>query len=299
MLPRPSGIVRYIFVAVLIIFALYAFSSNTYDLRSSAFSQVSSAGKFNLFENAAANGQARDTRPKQVPVGDVPNDDSTESSEKDDSTDSNSGDKQTTAQPEHHPIDKLIFDAQNRFAALVSKRTKTVEDAAQAYRKRRGRHPPPGFDEWFQYAQSNNALIVEDFFDQIYDDLQPFWGLDPAVLRRESWDFEMVINVRDGNATADSNWFWTKIWLEMIKTFDHLLPDMDIPLNAMDEPRMIVSHEEIANYMDKAAGTVNLPGAKKVISAFQKLPLPGKGEPDLKTRKKDWESTSKCILLRV
>lgn len=225
----------------------------------------------------------------------MPNEDSTELtelSEANESTKPGTGDRHKTARPERHPIDKLIFDAQNRFAALVSKRTKSVGDAAQAYRKRRGRHPPPGFDEWFEYAKSNNALIVEDFFDQIYDDLQPFWGLEPAILRRESWDFEMTINVRNGNATADSNWFWTKIWLEMIQTFDHLLPDMDIPLNAMDEPRVIVPHEDIATYMDEAARTVSLPDPNKVISAFQKLPPPGKGEPDLETRNKDWESTS-------
>lgn len=43
-----------------------------------------------------------------------------------------------------HPIDSLIFDAHTKFNTLLSKQTETVEAAAQAYRKRRGRHPPPG-----------------------------------------------------------------------------------------------------------------------------------------------------------
>ncbi|UKZ76476.1 hypothetical protein TrVFT333_004181 [Trichoderma virens FT-333] len=151
--------------------------------------------------------------------------------------------------------------------------------------------PSPGFDKWFEFARSKNAIIVEDFFDRIYQDLQPFWGLDPAVIRKESWDFEMTINIRDGNATARSDFFWTKIWLKMIKTIDHLLPDMDIALNAMDEPRLVVPWEEMAGYMKNASKTIKMPKSKNVIREFQKLPRSGTGDVEVKTRPKNWEKT--------
>ncbi len=281
MLPRPSGIVRYIIVAIIFIFLLYGLSSTTYDVRSSPFKQASTAEDPKPIDHTAVNKQGSAAPAEQVPVDTASKQGSTKTT-------------QSSSNHARHPIDKLIFDAQNRFAALLSKETKSLGEAAQAYRKRRGRHPPPGFDKWFEYAQSHNALIVEDFFDQVYHDLEPFWGMDPAVIRRESWDIEMTINVREGNATAGSDFFWTRIWLEMIKTFDHLLPDMDLPLNAMDEPRLVVPHENITTYMRKAAKTVNLPKAKTVISEFQKLPAPGTGDLDIETRSKNWESTSKC-----
>lgn len=191
-----------------------------------------------------------------------------------------------------HPIDKLIYDAQHNYAELLSKESQTVEEAAQAYRKRRNRHPPPGFDKWFQFAQENDAVIVEDFFDQVYHDLEPFWGLPPAVMRKESWDYEMTIRVRDGKANTTSKWFWTVIWHDMVESIEHLLPDMDMALNAMDEPRLVVPWEDINGYMKEAAKTVGIKKPQEVVTEFQRLPKPGTGDREIKTRPKDWQDIS-------
>ncbi|KAI0401923.1 glycosyltransferase family 90 protein [Xylaria palmicola] len=191
-----------------------------------------------------------------------------------------------------HPIDELIRVAEKSFKEVLAKESTTLAEAAKAYRERRGRHPPPGFDKWFQFARDNDAIIVEDFFDRIYHDLNPFWGLDPKVIRKEAWDFEMTINVRNHNASAESDWFWTQIWLDMFKTIEHLLPDMDVALNAMDEPRLVVPWEEIATYMQKAERNRKLTPVRDVISTFQDLPPPGEAPKKPVTRKKNWEETS-------
>ncbi|KAI0802875.1 glycosyltransferase family 90 protein [Xylaria sp. FL0064] len=191
-----------------------------------------------------------------------------------------------------HPIDELIRLADKNFKEILAKETTTLADTAKAYRERRGRHPPPGFDKWFEFAQENNAIIVEDFFDRIYHDLNPFWGLEPKIIRKESWDFEMTINIRNHNASAQSDWFWTQIWLKMFKTIEHLLPDMDVALNAMDEPRLVVPWEQVAKYMRDAERTRKLIPADKVISTFQDLPDPEEGYKKPATRKYKWEETS-------
>lgn len=192
-----------------------------------------------------------------------------------------------------HPIDKLIYDAQETFSKLIYKETYTVEQAAKVYRERRGRHPPPGFDRWHDFARSRNAVIIEDFFDQIYHDIEPFWGIEPLYLRRQVSQAGMTINVREGNASAESDWFWTQIWLKMIKEIDVYLPDMDIPLNAMDEPRLIVPWEDLDGYMKKAAKTIILPTTETVNSSFQKLPAPQTGELGIQVPNIEWEDTSK------
>jgi hypothetical protein len=193
-----------------------------------------------------------------------------------------------------HPIDTLVYDAQNEFAGLLKKKSNTLAEAAQAYRKRRGRHPPPGFDKWWEFATSLNAVIVEDFFDQIYHDLEPFWGMDPALMRKEAANYEMTINVRNGKAKAHSEWFWTVIWLDLIKTIEEFLPDMDLALNPMDEPRIVAPFEEVSKYMQKAAKTVNLPNPRDVVSEFQDLPSPNKIEPQVKLQPKTWSNNSMC-----
>ena len=256
---RPSGLVRYVFVAILILCAMYAFSSDSYGVQMPDFTSPRPAGP--------------DPKP-----GESTTEHSTPSE-----PEKPASDKVTTSKGPH-PIDELIFDSQNVFAELVSKESKTLSEAAQAYRKRRGRHPPPGFDKWFEFARGLDGMVVEDFFDQIYDDLNPFWGMDPAMLRRESWDFEMTINIRDHKASTGSDWFWTKIWLNMTKTIEDMLPDLDLPLNAMDEPRIVVPFEDVNDFMSKSLATLSLPDPKKVITEFSKLPEVGHKEPDVEPR---------------
>ncbi len=199
-----------------------------------------------------------------------------------------------------HPINALVKAADKEFASQLAKATETLPDAAAAYRKRRGRHPPPGFDKWHAFAQEKNALIVEDFWDQIYHDLEPFWGVKPAQIRKDAREFEMRIEVRDHKASTGSGWFWTKIWLDMIQTVEHLLPDMDLAMNAMDEPRMVVPWEDINAYMKKAAKTRKIVDVKKVVSDFGKLPplgAPIQEAPSAETPPVTWERDSKLTFL--
>lgn len=188
-----------------------------------------------------------------------------------------------------HPIDTLIMEADTLFQDTMMKESHSLRNAAAAYRTRRGRHPPPGFDQWYEHAKDNGALIVEDFFDQIYHDLAPFWGLAPATMRKESWDYEMNINIRNGHATSTSNWFWTEIWLNLTQSIEHMLPDMDIPLNAMDEPRILLPWEQVNSYMDMERKSKSMPEPSEVITTFINLPPPGKGDLDTPTRPKNFE----------
>lgn len=189
-----------------------------------------------------------------------------------------------------HPIDALIESAEAEYKHKLSKEAKSLNEASARYRERRGRHPPPGFKEWYEFATKHDAVIVEDFWDQVYHDLGPFWALDAGQIRREAWDFEMTINIRNHNATAQSDWFWTQIWLKLIKTIEHLLPDMDIALNAMDEPRMVVPWEDINSYMQKEQKSRKIVDPKFTVTEFQKLGAVGSGEPNMKPREKVWDT---------
>lgn len=165
-------------------------------------------------------------------------------------------------------IDKLIRDADAQFRSVLSKESRTLEAAAARYRERRGRHPPPGFDLWWQLASKTRAVVVEDFWDQIYTDIEPFWGMPATQMRHEAHDFEMTIQIRNGSASAGSDWFWTQIWLDMIMQIEMYLPDMDIALNAMDEPRIVTPWEDINRYMTEAQKMRKLVDPKDAITTF-------------------------------
>lgn len=194
-----------------------------------------------------------------------------------------------------HPIDDLVEGAEKKLQDLLSHESKDIKSAAARYRERRGRHPPPHFDKWFAFAQKHNAIIVEEFFDQIYHDIGPFWGQAPAQLRRDASRYEMLIKIRNGKASSGSDWFWTKIWLEMIQTIQGDLPDMDLALNAMDEPRILLPWEDINGYMEKERASRNMPAARDVVTKFRSLAE--HPDEELEARKMNWEKDR--MLLRL
>jgi hypothetical protein len=146
-----------------------------------------------------------------------------------------------------HPIDWLIHDAQQEWKRLLLQESHRLEDAARQYRQRRGRHPPPGFEQWFAFAQEKDAVIIEDLFDQIYDDIGPYWSLEPHEMRRRASGWEPRIVLRNHNQTTvgTAGPGWLEGWTDLISTIEQFLPDMDIPVNGMDESRLIISWEAL------------------------------------------------------
>lgn len=173
-----------------------------------------------------------------------------------------------------HPIDELVRRADEELQSLLRKEAGDVHSAAQAYRERRGRQPPPGFDAWFNFAKENDALVVEDFFDQIYHDLAPFWGVPALQIRQQANDFLHRISIRSGNVTSRTDIErreWMELWKELVQTVGQHLPDMDLPINVMDESRMVVPWEEIDGYMEKERASREIVPAGKLKQNFTGL----------------------------
>ncbi|KAI0452635.1 lipopolysaccharide-modifying protein [Xylaria acuta] len=154
-----------------------------------------------------------------------------------------------------HPISGLIEDAYTRFSRLLGRRSWSLAHAASRYRELRGRHPPPGFDKWFEAAQNHDAIVVEEFFDRIHHDINPFWGADPHEMRRRARALPHAIRVRNGKIAhpADDDGpdpprkDRLQLWEALVRDMLPHLPDLDIPLNLLDEPRVLVPWEEITS----------------------------------------------------
>ncbi|CAK7209907.1 hypothetical protein SBRCBS47491_000600 [Sporothrix bragantina] len=154
-----------------------------------------------------------------------------------------------------HPIDQLIKDAEQAFHAAIAEDPDSLLKAAHAYRRRRGRHPPPGFDIWYKTAKEVNALIPESFFDRIYDDLEPFWGSEPKMLRFQAYSFPHVIRVRRGHvyhfSDTEDKTNWIQLWADSLKEFAEFLPDVDIPVNIMEHPRLAMPWENLQKIVEE------------------------------------------------
>ncbi|CAK4030832.1 Hypothetical predicted protein [Lecanosticta acicola] len=180
-----------------------------------------------------------------------------------------------------HPIDKLIVDANAAFStALADGNPPTVALAAAAYRERRGRHPPPFFDKWFEWAQENNCTHIESMFDQVYEDVEPFWGAHPAKVRADAASWPVILSVRDGvierRRMTEPMWGSRDMsWHKMLAQIpSNSLPDVDIPLNTDDKAHIFVPWEEINGYMEKAATTRTIRPADKMTQDYSSYPPP-------------------------
>ncbi|OLN85576.1 Beta-1,2-xylosyltransferase 1-like protein 1 [Colletotrichum chlorophyti] len=174
-----------------------------------------------------------------------------------------------------HPIDWLIHDARTKQAAVLQKRSRTLHSAAQRYRDRRGRHPPPGFQQWFRHAMDTDAVIIEEFFDRIYDDIRPFWALDPSTITKQANAGEHVVRVRNGTATSDGHVEgkepWLELWTALVSEFAQHLPDVDMPINYMQEARILVPWKDMEKYVTKEGKSRNMPTKNKATSEFRSL----------------------------
>jgi hypothetical protein len=159
-----------------------------------------------------------------------------------------------------HPITLLMRKADEAWRAYEEGRSTTFTAAVRKYRNKYGRHPPPGFKDWYQYARERNVHNVDDF-DQIMDDLRPFWAIEPRVIRdlaANMWKDEeqgiMGIHIRNHKVVKVNHPSWrSELMVTLIKKFIKYLPDMDIAANRLDQPRVVVPWGDMQSLLTKEA----------------------------------------------
>ncbi|EME38420.1 glycosyltransferase family 90 protein [Dothistroma septosporum NZE10] len=181
-----------------------------------------------------------------------------------------------------HPIDALMAQAEifNSETLTPEHNPRTVADAAAAYRKRRGRHPPPMFDMWFAWAKEHDCLVIENVFDQVHENIEPFWGADAATTRRNAESFSISLSARGGKTEIRRTipphvGGWVENRQSMLREIPAGgLPDVDMPINIDDVAHVYTSWEEINRYMKAASLTRGLRPAAEMIQQYTSLPPP-------------------------
>lgn len=174
-----------------------------------------------------------------------------------------------------HPITKLMADAEEKFRNMLSRQSKTLEDAVIEYRKRYGREPPKGFGDWWQFAQDNNVKLVDEF-DAIDEDLAPFWNMSAVEFRRRtiqvselpSIDLVRIINGKAQGTSidkSDSEQGRRALgFMALLEKFQNKLPDMHLAINSKAEGRILVpwEHRQFPNMtlQDSSGGITSMVG---------------------------------------
>ncbi|KAJ7059525.1 glycosyltransferase family 90 protein [Mycena amicta] len=155
-----------------------------------------------------------------------------------------------------HPIPALMDAADTRFRAKLSRQSTSLAAAVVEYKRRYRRPPPAGFDKWYAFAKKAGFVMIDEF-DAVVDDLEPFWSITGAELRRRA---ELVgalpsvdvVQVRGGRAKAVSGGKGfadsevgarAKGFKAMLDACAKDLPNMDFTINAKAEGRVVVPWE--------------------------------------------------------
>ncbi|WVQ73253.1 hypothetical protein IAR50_002821 [Cryptococcus sp. DSM 104548] len=154
-----------------------------------------------------------------------------------------------------HPIPLLLDLGEKRWEELLSRQSRTLEEAVREYMRRYGRRPPRGFDKWWDFAMRHN-LVLPDEYDRINLDLAPFLALPKEEMKRRR---EMVDNmsetftlvVKNGSVDIEIkdegglNWGGTlpraSDTATLLRAFSEHLPDMRATFSIFDQPQIYLS----------------------------------------------------------
>jgi hypothetical protein len=109
---------------------------------------------------------------------------------------------------DHRPIPSFMNRASRSFEEYTNTASSaTLQDAVKEYISRYQRPPPPGFDHWYKFAVQRGSKVINEY-DQIVNDLRPFWGVEPKVLRQRvaetagnEWNSIGMVSVRNHKAS--------------------------------------------------------------------------------------------------
>ena len=148
------------------------------------------------------------------------------------------------------------MDAKRVFAKLKQTQSKSLQEARREYERRYQRHPPPGFDRWYDAATKADATVIDNF-DAIMNAFEPFWGYtghEVRALTNMATDTkEMILKFSIRNNVLSISQFlgYERYTEEMDRWLQPLLqakvlPDMDLAYSAEDEPRVVVPYDLLA-----------------------------------------------------
>lgn len=161
--------------------------------------------------------------------------------------------------PERHPVQILIRNAQNDFETMLQNQSKNLTDAREEYRRRYNLDPPPGFDAWYEFAESHSSLIIDNF-DLLHETISPLLKLSGQEIRatmdlvkeisgNEIWSCDFVGHeaktyCAHAHRTYDRHIGY--MFDTLFRDLSGVIPDVKILVSHIDEPRVLYPQEGLA-----------------------------------------------------
>ncbi|OBT69929.1 hypothetical protein VE03_00601 [Pseudogymnoascus sp. 23342-1-I1] len=180
-----------------------------------------------------------------------------------------------------HPVGLLVYQGQINADSWSNQASSndSLQAAVDEYKSRYHRLPPPNFDKWFEYAKDRNCTTINDY-DQIYEDLLPFWGVKPSLIRKRSTIFHKnsgfisiqidkekvdIVHVSEEYTHLDSP------IINMINSFATWLPQMQIVLNPSPSPQIALPSSSLASLEATGRRSEHIEESETIITTWATL----------------------------
>lgn len=166
-----------------------------------------------------------------------------------------------------HPVEEAIHAAQGELNSLIQRQSKTYTAARNEYKRRYGFEPPPGFEQWYEFAKTNQSPVIDDF-DTIQRSITPLLKLSgrevleamSEVYSRpdsEVWSCEYSSQKAETKCSHPRRTFDRHISLlfnKLMKDVPSGIHSLRFLVNHFDEPRVLTPAKAIGNQLPDQVG---------------------------------------------
>ncbi|KAG9026633.1 Glycosyltransferase Family 90 domain containing protein [Tulasnella sp. JGI-2019a] len=168
-----------------------------------------------------------------------------------------------------HPILTLMDTAEKRWQEKLGRSSKTLRLAVIEYKRRYGRMPPKGFDQWWNFTVTHHVQLPDEY-DQINRDVSAFWGLPPSVLQELQYSLQQkddtfTLSVQNHLASRSAHGRVTdgmeesmsmraKAQLDILAVLEQWLPDFKATFSSRGVPQEFIDFEMRFQLGEKGRG---------------------------------------------
>uniref|UniRef100_A0A0B7JWY0 Uncharacterized protein n=1 Tax=Bionectria ochroleuca TaxID=29856 RepID=A0A0B7JWY0_BIOOC len=168
-----------------------------------------------------------------------------------------------------HPVEEAIHAAQDELNSLIQRQSRTYTAARDEYKRRYGFEPPPGFEEWYEFAKTNQSPVIDDF-DTIQISIAPLLKLSgrevleamSQVYSRpdsEVWSCEYSSQKSETHCSHPRRTFDRHISLlfnRVMKDVPSGVHSIRFLVNHFDEPRVLTTSKPLRNQVPHRVGSL-------------------------------------------
>lgn len=152
-----------------------------------------------------------------------------------------------------HPIEILARRADARFSHRLESQSRSFDEAIKEYIRRYSMPPPPGFEDWFEFATTHDSPIIDNF-DVLYQTLRPFFQLSgneiTNIMRgafitplNDLWFCSLAVNASASQCHHPHRGDDRHISSSLDRLLSRVgvrIPAVDLLLNHLDEPSVLL-----------------------------------------------------------